>query len=80
MKKTSAHHELTPADALKVMREVLDHMRSETDRNQLSHMTPDDAFEAGFEYALGAFESLTGPDPSGALARIREQITTLEEN
>lgn len=69
-------YDLTPSEALEEMDVQLRKMRAETNRSQLRRMSPDDAYEAGYEAAIADFEHFTGPDPkityddaAGKLAR-----------
>lgn len=49
--------------ALIEMRKQLRKMRAETDRQQLKDMSPDDAYEAGYESAITDLDVLSGRDP-----------------
>lgn len=56
-------YNLSSAQAVAELRDVLALMEAEEDRNQLTAITADEAYERGFAYAIAAFESLTGPAP-----------------
>jgi hypothetical protein len=64
---------MSPEEAIAEMDAQLAKMRAEKDRNQLSDMTPDDAYEAGYASALFDYRHLTGPDP-------RDQDTNKENS
>jgi hypothetical protein len=54
---------LSPEDAIAEMQVQLEKHRAEEDRDQLKNITPDDAFDIGYETALFDYRSLTGPNP-----------------
>ena len=58
--------ELTPEEIVIELQKQLAKMRAETDRNQLSDLTPDEAFERGYEVAIFDLKMLLGPDPRTA--------------
>lgn len=53
----------TPAEALVLLKEELEKMRGQKDREQLKDISSDDALEIGYELAIRDYESLTGPNP-----------------
>ena len=57
-------YNLTPEEAIAEMREQLKKMRAETDREQLTDISSDDAYELGYETAIFDYVHLTGPNPT----------------
>lgn len=56
-------YNLSSEDAIQEMNLQLEKMKEEEDRNQLSELSPDDAYEAGYASAIFDFKHYTGPDP-----------------
>ena len=54
---------LSPEEIVVELQKQLAKMQAETDRNQLKDLSPDDAFEKGYEAAIFDFRHYTGPSP-----------------
>ncbi len=54
---------LSPEEIVVELQKQLAKMQAETDRNQLKDLSPDDAFEKGYEVAIFDLKMLLGPDP-----------------
>jgi hypothetical protein len=67
-------YELTLAEAIPRLEEELAKAKADPDRNQLTAMSPDDAYDEGYGACLTDLKSLTGPNPArgGALETLRK--------
>lgn len=60
---TTKKYDLSVRETITEMKQQYEKMVRDVDRNQLSTMTPDDAYELGYRAAIFDLEHLTGPDP-----------------
>ena len=56
---------MTAHEAISKAIEQLEQMRADKDRSQLAGVSPDDAFELGYEAAIFDFRILTDPSNKG---------------
>ena len=66
-------YDLTLAEAIPRLEQELEKSRADPDRNQLTAMKPDDAWDEGYASCIADLKSLTGPDPKrgGAMETLR---------
>lgn len=64
---------LSLPEAIERLEEALATFRAHPNRNQLTGMSPDDAWDEGFAMCLEQLKLITGPDPKrdGAVERLR---------
>lgn len=76
---TETPYNLTPHEALAYLRQQLAKHKAETDRNQLAGVSPDDAFDTGYEACIYDLSHYTGPSPAEEYDNAVQKLNDMEK-